>query len=206
VQTFGALLFEPDAQGWVRENFAISSGRGYGIRHRLAYPVLAGHRKKGLKAIAMCPAFIYGRGGWFESGVLEPMAMGKSSFIGDGTQTMHYIAASDVGAGYRLAIEHGLEKEDYLLADDRPVTLGAFTRLVAKEMGAPPPAGVPEEDLAPVIGDWAVEAYTFCPKVDSAKAREQLGWTPRFKTIDEGVPVVVREYKRARVAQLAGAR
>jgi len=205
VHTFGALLFEPDAQGWVRENYAISSGRGFGIRHRIAYPVLANHRKKGLKAISVCPGFVYGRGGWFEQGVLDPMAQGKSSFIGDGTQTMHYIAASDVAAGYRLAIEHGLEGEDYLLADDQPVTLGAFTRLVAKEMGAPPPVGVPEEEVAPLIGDWAVEAYTFCPRIDSAKAREQLGWTPRLRTVEEGVPVVVREYKRARIAQLTAA-
>jgi nucleoside-diphosphate-sugar epimerase len=206
VHTFGALLYEPDAQGWVRENYAISSGRGFGIRHRLAHPVLARHRKKGLKVVSMCPAFIYGRGGWFESGVLEPMAQGKSSLIGDGTQTMHYVAASDVAAGYRLAIEHGLDGEEYLLADDQPVTLGSFTRLTAKEMGAPPPAAVPEEELSPVIGDWAVEAYTFCSKVDSAKAREQLGWAPRFRTVEEGVPVVVREYKRARIAQLATAR
>ena len=206
VHTFGALLYEPDAQGWVRENYAISSGHGYGIRHRVAYPVFTGHRKKGLKAIGIAPAFVYGRGGWFEQGVLEPMAEGKSSFIGDGTQTMHYITASDAAAGYRLAIERGLEGEDYLLGDERPVTLGDFTRLVAKEMGAPPPIGVPEEELAPVIGEWAVEAYTVCPKVDSTKAREQLGWTPRFRTIEEGVPVVVREYKRARLAQLADAR
>ena len=206
VQTFASLLYEPDARGWVRENYAISSGRGYGLRHRHTYPVFASHRKKGLKAVAMCPTFVYGRGGWFESAVLDPMAQGKSSFIGDGTQTMHYIAASDVATGYRLAIEHGLDGEDYLLADEKPSTLGEFARLVAKEMGAPSPVSVPEEDLAPVIGDWAVEAYTFCPKADSAKAREHLGWAPRFRTIEEGVPVVVREYKRARVAQLAGAR
>lgn len=205
VHTFGSPLFEPDARGWVRENYAISSGRGYGLRHRHTYPVLTNHRKKGLKAVAMCPAFVYGRGGWFEHGVLDKMAEGKSTFIGEGTQPMHYIAASDVATGYRLAIEHGLDGEDYLLGDDKPSTLGEFTRLVAKEMGAPPPVSVPEEDLAPVIGDWAVEAYTLCPKVDSAKAREHLGWTPRFHTIEEGVPVVVREYKRARVAQLAGA-
>ncbi len=206
VTTFGAPLYEPDAQGWIRENYAISAGRGYGIRNRIIYPVLAEHRKKGLKAISLVPGFVYGRGGWFEQDVLEPMAEGKSTFIGDGTQTMHYVAASDVAAGYRLAIEHGLEGEDYLLGDDKPVTLGDFTRLVAREMGAPPPVGILEEELAPVIGDWAVEAITYCPKVDSTKAHEQLGWAPRFRTVEEGVPVVVREYKRARIAQLADAR
>ena len=206
VHTFGAPLYEPDDDGWVRENYAISSGRGYGLRSRVVYPVLANHRKKGLKAISLVPAFVYGRGGWFEQDALEPMAQGRSTFIGDGNQTMHYIAASDVAAAYRLAIEHGLEGEDYLLADDRPVTLGDFTRLVAREMGAPAPVGIPEEELAPVIGDWAVEANSYCPKVDSTKAHEQLGWMPRFRTVEEGVPVVVREYKRARVAELAGAR
>ena len=149
------------------------------------------------------PAFVYGRGGWFEHGMLEPMGRGQAVLIGDGTRAMHYIAASDAASGYRLAIEHGLDGDDYLLADDRPTTLGEFTRLVARELGVPEPKPVPEEDLVPLLGEWNVEAYTFCPKVDSTKARERLGWTPRYRTIEEGVPAVIREYKRARLSAAA---
>lgn len=199
VHTFG-ILYEPDAEGWIRENNPISSPRGYGIRHRKGYPVLAQHRKKGLRAVSVNPAFVYGRGGWFERGVLEPMSRGESHYIGDGTQTMHYIEATDAAVAYRLAIERGMDGEDYLIADDRPSTLGEFTRLVAKEMGAPAPQSVPEEDLVPVLGDWAVEAYTYCPKYDSSKAREQLGWAPRFRTIEQGVPHVVREWRQEHAA------
>ena len=198
IHTFGALLYEPGPDGVVSESSPISSGRGFGIRHRKTYPVLARHRKRGLKAISVNPAFVYGPGGWFEHGVLEPMSRGKSTFIGDGTQTMHYIEASDAAAGYRLAIEHGLEGDDYLLADDRPSTIGEFTRLVARELGAPPPVSIPEEEAVAALGAWKVEAYTFCPKVDSTRARERLGWTPRYRTIEEGVPEVVRAWKRAR--------
>lgn len=196
VHTFGALLYEPDAQGWVRETSPISSGKGYGVRHRVTHPVLVRHRKRGLKCISVNPAFVYGRGGWFEDGMLTPMSAGKSTVIGEGAQTMHYIAASDAASGYRLAIENGLVGEDYLLADDRPTTLGEFTRLVAKEMGAPSPKSIPEEDLIPILGAWTVEAYTTCPKVDSTKAREQLGWAPKYRTIDEGVPALIREFKQ----------
>ena len=195
IHTFGALLYEPDADGWVRESCAISGGKGFGIRHRIGYPVLERQRKKGLKAISVNPAFVYGRGGWFEEGVLLPMSEGRSTMIGDGAQTMHYIAATDAAAGYRLAIEKGIVGEDYLLADDRPTTIGEFTRLVAKEMGAPAPTSVPEETLVPILGAWSVEAYTFCPKVDSSKARRHLGWAPQFRTIEEGIPVIVREFK-----------
>ena len=198
VHTFGALLFEPGTDGWVRESSAIASGRGFGIRHRKTYPVFERHRKKGLRAISVNPAFIYGFGGWFEHGVLEPMSRGQSTFIGDGTQTMHYLTASDAAAGYRLAIEKGLDGDDYLLADDRPSTLGEFTRLVAREMRAPEPVSVLEEDLIPILGAWKVEAYTFCPKVDSTKAREVLGWKPVYPTIEAGVPVVVRQWKQSR--------
>lgn len=197
LHTFGALLYEPDPDGWVRETSDLTRGGGFGVRHRITYPVLARHRKMGLKAISVNPAFVYGRGGWFESGVLNPMSQGSSTMIGDGTQTMHYLAASDAASGYRLAIEKGLPGEDYLLADDRPSTMGEFTRLVAKEMGARPPTSVPEEKLIPVLGAWTVEAYTYCPKVDSAKARTQLSWVPRYRTIEEGIPVVVREFKQA---------
>jgi nucleoside-diphosphate-sugar epimerase len=202
VHTFGALLYEPDANGWIRETSAISSGRGFGIRHKHTYPVFDRHRRKGLKAMSVNPAFVYGPGGWFEHGMIEPTLRGQSIIIGDGNQTMHYIAASDAASGYRLAIEHGLDGDDYLLADDRPTTLGEFTRLVARELGAPEPTPVPEEELIPELGSWNVEAYTFCPKIDSTKARERLGWTPRYPTIDEGVPAVIREMKRARLQAL----
>jgi nucleoside-diphosphate-sugar epimerase len=197
IHTFGALLYEPDPDGWVRESSEISRGRGFGIRHRIAYPVFDRHRKRGLRAMSMNPAFVYGPGGWFENGVLRPMSRGESTMIGDGSQTMHYIAASDAASGYRLAIEKGLPGDDYLLADDQPTTLGEFTSLVAREMGAPPPQPIPEEDLIPVLGSWTVEAYTTCPKVDSSRARERLGWSPRYRTIYEGVPAVVRAFRRA---------
>ena len=196
VHTFGALLYEPDPDGWVRETSEITHGRGFGVRHRHTYPVLERHRKRGLRAMSVNPAFVYGRGGWFEKGVLRPMSRGESTMIGDGSQIMHYIEASDAASGYRLAIENGLPGDDYLLADDRPATLGAFLGLVAREMGAPPPQPIPEEDLIPVLGAWTVEAYTYCPKVDSSKARVRLGWSPRYRTIEEGVPVVVREFRR----------
>jgi nucleoside-diphosphate-sugar epimerase len=203
IHTFGALLYEPDADGWVRESSAISSGTGYGLRHRITYPVLERHRKRGLRCITVNPAFIYGRGGWFEEGVLRPMSEGRSGFIGDGTQTMHYIAATDAAAGYRLAIESGVEGQDYLLADDKPSTLGEFTRLVAREMGAPAPQPIPEESLIPSLGAWTVEAYTTCAKVDSTKAREQLGWMPKYRTIEVGIPIVVRDFLRDRQTALA---
>ncbi|MGE5177659.1 MAG: NAD-dependent epimerase/dehydratase family protein [Bacteroidota bacterium] len=199
VHTFGALLYEPDANGWVRETSAISSGRGFGIRHRKTYPVFEKHRKKGLKAMSVNPAFVYGRGGWFEQGLVEPLTRGQAVLIGDGSQTMHYIEASDAASGYRLAIEHGIDGEDYLLGDDRPSTLGEFTRLVARELGVPEPKAVPEAELVPMLGDWNVEAFTFCPKVDSTKARERLGWTPQYPTIEEGVPAVIRQYKRSQL-------
>jgi len=197
--TFGSLLYEPDPDGWVRETSEISSGRGFGIRHKIAYPVLQRHRKRGLRAMSVNPAFVYGSGGWFENGVLRPMSRGESVMIGDGSQTMHYIEAADAAAGYRLAIEKGIPGEDYLLADDRPVTLGEFTALVAKEMGAPPPTSIPEEELIPVLGKWTVEAYTTCPKVDSTKARRDLGWSPRYHTLLDGARVPPRRHGRPRL-------
>jgi nucleoside-diphosphate-sugar epimerase len=197
IHTFGSLMYEPDAEGWVRESSPISEGRGFGLRHRRVYPVLQELRKKGLKAISVNPTWVYGPGGWFENGMLKPMSQGQSMYLGDGSQSMHYVEASDAAAAYRLALEHGLVGEDYLIADDKPTTIGDFTRLVAREMGAPAPVSIPEEEAVAMLGAWAYEAYTFGPKVDSTKAREHLGWTPRYKTIEQGVPVVVRAYRRA---------
>ena len=193
--TSSANLFEPNKDGWVNESSGHSEGRGYGVRQRRIYRAIQEQRRKGLKAIVMCPSFVYGPGGWFEKSVLDPMSRGESRMIGDGNQTMHYIEGSDVGRAYRLAIERGIDGEDYLIADDKPSTHGDFSRLAAREMGAPPPKLVPEEDLLPILGEWALEAIVSCPKVDSGRARERLGWTPQYRTIEEGMPVVVRDYK-----------
>jgi nucleoside-diphosphate-sugar epimerase len=200
IHTFSAFLYEPGADGWVSESSPLTSGRGFGIRHRATYPVLAEHRRRGLDAFSVSPTFVYGAGGWFERTVLEPMSRGQSRYIGDGSRTMHGVAASDAASGYRLAIERGIPGDDYLLADDRPSTIEEFTRLVAREMGAPPPVSIPEEEALPLLGAWGVEAATFCPKVDSTRARERLGWAPRYRTVEEGVPAVVREWRRARAA------
>jgi nucleoside-diphosphate-sugar epimerase len=197
IQTFGSPLYEPGADGYVRESSALTSGRGYGARHRIVWPVFAELRKRGLRAMSMSPTFVYGLGGWCEADVLRPLAEGKTRFLRFGPQTMHYVAASDAAAAYRLALRHGVDGEDYLIADDEPSTIETFTRLVAKEMGAPAPTGAPEEEAIEVLGAWAYEAETSCPKVDSTKAREHLGWTPRYRTIEQGVPVLVREYKRS---------
>ena len=204
IVTSSALVFEPNRDGWVTETSGYSEGKGYGIRQRRIYRAIQEQRKKGLKAIVMCPAFVYGPGGWFEKSMLEPMSRGESRMIGEGNQTMHYVEGGDVGRAYRLAIEHGVDGDDYLIGDDKPSTHGAFTRLVAHEMGAPPPVAVPEEDLIPIMGEWGLEAMVTCPKIDSTRARERLGWTPQYKTIEEGVPVAVRDYKwrRAQASEL----
>lgn len=200
IHTFGALLYAPGPDGTIRETSPITHGRGFGIRHAKTYPVLERHRKRGLRAMSVNPGFVYGRGGWFERGVLDPMSRGQSAYLGDGTQTMHYIEASDAAAGYRLAIERGLEGDDYLLGDDHASTLGEFTRLVAREVGAPPPVSIPEEDAIAMLGSWTYEAYTYCPKIDSTRARERLGWSPKYRTIEQGVPAVIRAWKRERSA------
>jgi nucleoside-diphosphate-sugar epimerase len=202
IQTFSQYLYEPNAEGWVRESSPITSGRGFGLRHQIVWPVFQELRKRGLKAISVNPVWVYGPGGWFESGMLDPMRRGQSSYLGDGTQVMHFVESSDAAAAYRLAIEHGLVGEDYLIADDKPTTLGDFTRLVAREMGAPAPVSIPEEEAIEMVGAWAYEAYTLPAKADSTKAREQLGWTPMYRSPADGMPSVVREFKR-RAAQPA---
>ncbi|MGH3318774.1 MAG: hypothetical protein ACRDN9_01110, partial [Streptosporangiaceae bacterium] len=66
---------------------------------------------------------------------------------------------------------------------------------MAAALGAPPPRVVPSWLLTATPYVRAV--MTGGLRVDSAKARRELGWVPRVPTYREGVAEIAEHYRRA---------
>jgi len=72
--------------------------------------------------------------------------------------------------------------ETYLVADDEPVRRRDFYTRLAELLGAPP-----------ARFEQRPETGAANRRVLNRKARERLGWVPRYATYREGLPAAIAE-------------
>jgi nucleoside-diphosphate-sugar epimerase len=133
------------------------------------------------------PGFVYGVGSAFELFVLAPMLAKKSAkWIGSGSQWVSLIHAEDLGEMLTLAIE---KKPGYAIfngADDEPTTPAAYMSLLAQLLSAKAPGGVPTFIVSAFAGHMA-KAIAASVRLSNARAKEVLGFAPRFPSYREGM-------------------
>jgi nucleoside-diphosphate-sugar epimerase len=111
----------------------------------------------------------------------QPLLKGEP-LVGDADKWLNLIHVDD-GAGAVLAADaHGTPGETYHVADDEPVSRRNFYTLLAELLSAPPAAF-----------EVRHEPGAANRRVSNRKARERLGWAPRFPSYREGLPAAVRE-------------
>ena len=97
----------------------------------------------------------------------------------------------DAAAATVAALESGRPGQAYNIVDDRPATWEELFTAMAVAFGAPPPRRLPHwlfRLIAPLIGSLVIDTSM---KVSNAKARNELGWQPRFPTYREGIAAMV---------------
>lgn len=92
---------------------------------------------------------------------------------GDGDDYVSLVHVEDMAAAVVLAAESRLARAVLNVVDDAPVTYRALFAHVARLHGAPPPAAG---------GPLALASF----RVGNARAREHLGWSPRYPDYRSG--------------------
>jgi nucleoside-diphosphate-sugar epimerase len=85
----------------------------------------------------------------------------------------------DAAAATVAAIE-GAAPGVYNVVDDAPTPIGELLPALAASVGAPPPRRIPGWLVRLAAGPQAHAMMTRICGVSNAKARRELGWTPRF--------------------------
>ncbi len=131
------------------------------------------------------PGFVYGPGSWFRNQlVLSIKRWGKPQMIGDGQNYCPYVCAEDVGEGYRLAAEEGQPNEDYIFAA-APARQIDFVNLTSRLLGGKEiRSGLPLWLSRIIVGEVLTEAMTISVRASSKKAKQELGWLPKYPTVD----------------------
>jgi nucleoside-diphosphate-sugar epimerase len=122
-------------------------------------------------------------------GLIEPVRKRQYPLIGDGGGISSWIHLDDAAAATVLA----LEKDGpaiYNVVDDEPAPAREWLPVLARALGAKPPRHFPTWLARLVAGEAAVVMGTDARGASNAKAKRELGWTPRYPSWRHGFPEV----------------
>lgn len=127
------------------------------------------------------PGTAYARDGSFAQGVLARQV----PIVGDGGGVYSFIHSADAASATLAALQQNATGI-YNIVDDEPAPVRVWLPRYAELLGAPPPRTVPRFLGRLGGGPYGVHLMTSLRGAANAKAREQLGWKPRYPSWREG--------------------
>jgi nucleoside-diphosphate-sugar epimerase len=116
-----------------------------------------------------------------DDGSLEPVRKRQYPIVGDGGGIWSWIHLEDAAAATVLALEHE-GPAIYNVVDDEPAPVREWLPVLAQALGAKPPRRFPTWLARLLAGEFVVVLSTEARGASNAKAKRELGWTPRYPT------------------------
>jgi nucleoside-diphosphate-sugar epimerase len=138
-------------------------------------------------------------------GLIEPVRKRQFPIVGDGTGVSSFVHLDDAAAATVLALEHD-GPAVYNVVDDEPAAVREWLPVLADALGAKPPRRVPVWLARLVAGGPGVLMGTEARGASNAKAKRELGWTPRYPSWRQGFFEVYAKPSRAKAGAVAVAR
>lgn len=131
-------------------------------------------RQSGLDWLILRGGLFYGPGTGFDDDWFARAATGRLRAPGTGEDYVSLVHIADMAAATVGALEAGVSGRALIIADDRPAQWRDVFGYVAKLAGGPPPA---------MGGRPGFPSF----RVSNARARETLGWAPRYPDYRAGL-------------------
>jgi nucleoside-diphosphate-sugar epimerase len=125
-------------------------------------------------------------------GTIMPIRKRQFPIVGDGGGIWSWIHLEDAAAATALAVEHA-EPAVWNIVDDEPAAVREWLPVLAEALGAKPPRRLPTWIARLLAGDFVVSLSTEARGASNARAKRELGWTPRYTSWREGFPAVYRD-------------
>jgi nucleoside-diphosphate-sugar epimerase len=120
--------------------------------------------------------------------LIEPVRKRQFPIVGDGGGIFSWLHLDDGAAATVAALEHS-GPAIYNIVDDEPAPVRDWLPVLADALSAKPPRHVPAWLARLFAGPAAVVLATQARGVSNAKAKRELGWTPRYPSWRLGFPV-----------------
>ena len=118
-------------------------------------------------------------------GMVEPVRKRQFPIVGSGDGVSSFIHLDDAAAATVLVLERGATGI-YNIVDDEPAPIHDWLPVMAETLGADPPRHFPRWLARVFAGEAGVMMGTEARGASNAKAKRELGWTPRFASWREG--------------------
>ena len=121
-------------------------------------------------------------GGWSS----EAVRRRRFPIVGDGRGVWSFIHVADAADATVAAVEHG-RRGIYNIVDDDPAPVAEWLPALAQELGAKQPMRIPRFVARLVAGETGVVMMTELRGASNAKAKRELGWSPRHPSWRDGL-------------------
>ena len=118
-------------------------------------------------------------------GLIEPVRKRQYPIVGEGGGVVSFIHLDDAAAAAVFALEHD-GPAIYNIVDDEPAPVREWLPVLANALGAKPPRHVPVWLARLFAGEPGVVMGTEARGASNAKAKRELGWTPRYPSWRQG--------------------
>ena len=142
---------------------------------------------EGISGLVLRYGFFYGPGSSYGSGGFwdREVRRRRSPVVGKGSGTFSFIHVDDAADATVAAVERGAPGI-YNIVDDDPAPMRDWLPAYAEAIGAKPPRRVPRFLARLLAGEWAVGMATDLRGASNARAKEELGWAPRYASWRQG--------------------
>jgi 2-alkyl-3-oxoalkanoate reductase len=114
-----------------------------------------------------------------------PVRKRQFPIVGDGGGILSHIHIDDAAAATVAAVEHG-RPGVYYVVDDDPAPVREWLPVLASALDAKPPRRIPRWLGRLAAGEAATLMMTDVRGASNAKAKRELGWTPRYASWRQG--------------------
>ena len=118
-------------------------------------------------------------------GLIEPVRKRMFPIVGDGGGYMSFIHLDDAAAATVLALTHDAPAT-YHVVDDEPAPIRDWLPVLAEALGAKRPRRFPRWVATLLAGQGNVINATQARGASNARAKRELGWTPRYPSWRQG--------------------
>lgn len=154
-------------------------------------------RESGLPGVIIRPSHVYGPGGWYAEEIVKRLRQpGRFVVLGSGQNWWDVVRVEDVASACVAAAERAEPGSLYHVVDDEPIRYFDFVALTAAALGVGSPRRVPLWLARLAAGADPVTAVIRSARSSNERIKRELGWAPRYRSAQEGVPDAIAKLSR----------